>query len=43
MAKRVLSTIGESLFWSYANLAMMESVLEDGSNKPGRKKLYDSQ
>lgn len=29
MAKRTPSTIGESLYWSYANLAMRESAITD--------------
>ena len=37
MAKRKPSTLGESLYWSYANLAMMADVLEDGSEQPSRK------
>ena len=46
MPKRTPSTIGESLYWSYANLAMMANVLEDGAEGPGkvhfmiRSKLY---
>lgn len=46
MPKRIPSTIGESLYWSYANLAMMANVLEDGAEGPGkvhfmiRSKLY---
>jgi len=30
-------TIGESLYWSYANLAMMEGVLTDGAGRLGRR------
>jgi len=30
-------TIGESLYWSYANLAMMENVLKDGVSSPRPK------
>jgi len=30
-------TVGELLYWSYANLAMMANVLEDGASRPGRK------
>ena len=30
------TTIGESLYWSYANLGMMEKALLDGVDKPGR-------
>lgn len=30
-------TIGESLYWAYANLAMMEAVLKDGIARPGPK------
>lgn len=31
-----LKTVGDSLFWSYANLAMMTAVLESGATRPGR-------
>lgn len=34
MAKVVPCTIGESLYWSYANLAMMNSVLDAGVERP---------
>ncbi len=36
MAKKTPSTIGESLYWSYANLAMMASVLSDGVEVPSK-------
>ena len=37
MPKFEPQTVGELLFWSYANLAMMTAVLEDDAEKPGKK------
>ena len=36
MGKPTPKTIGESLYWSYANLAMMSNALNDGVARPRR-------
>lgn len=36
MAQPAPRTIGESLYWSYANLAMWHAMLDQGAEKPGR-------
>jgi len=46
MAKSRLSTLGDLLYWSYANLAMMMAALNDGVERPAvmhfmvRSRLY---
>ena len=36
MSRPKLSTVGELLYWSYANLAMMDAALQDGVARPGK-------
>ena len=36
MVRPKIETIGQTLYWSYANLAMMHAVLTDNAERPGK-------